>query len=115
MSKRLIIIIMGAAALAMPGLAGAQGGRTVAGRGAAQLQRVDQGLRSGALTRPEANRLRSEFRDLDALEQHYSRSNGLSRAERADLDRRFAALSRRVRVQKNDQQDRRRANAGPKR
>jgi hypothetical protein len=69
--------------------------------------RINQGIRSGALTRAEATRLRTDFRQLARLEARY-RSGGLSLRERADLDRRFDALSARVRIQKNDRQDRRR-------
>lgn len=70
-------------------------------------RRIDQGVRSGALTRPEAIRLRGEFRTLSRLEAQYRRSGGgLSMSERRDLDRRFDSLSRRVRVEKHDRQNR---------
>ncbi len=69
--------------------------------------RIDQGIRSGALNRNEANRIRSDFRALAAREGDYRRSGGLSYRERADLDRRFDALSARIRVQKHDGQHRR--------
>ena len=52
--------------------------------------RINQGIRSGALTRGEAMRLRTEFRQLERLEAQYRRSRpGLTVAERLDLDRRF--------------------------
>ncbi len=70
--------------------------------------RIDQGVRSGALTRNEAGRLRAQFRDLTRLEYRYRASGGgLSMGERADLNRRFDALSQRVKMQKHDWQYRR--------
>lgn len=69
-------------------------------------RRIDQGVRSGALNRAEASRLRTQYRDLSRLEYRY-RQNGLTQAERRDLDRRFDSLSSRIRVQKNDRQHRR--------
>lgn len=71
-------------------------------------QRIDQGVRSGALNRREAVRLRTEFRDLVRLEARYRSSRpGLTVGERRDLDRRFDGLSARVRWEKNDRQGRR--------
>lgn len=68
----------------------------------AQLdRRIDQGIRNGSITRNEAIRLRSEFRDIARLENRY-RANGLSNWERADLDRRFDGLSARIRWERND-------------
>lgn len=108
MKKYLTLALSAAAVLATPGIANAQAYQSINQRQANQLQRIDQGVRTGALTRPEAQRLRAQFRDLAALERRYRNSNGLSRAERSDLNRRFDALSRRIRNQRNDRQDRRR-------
>lgn len=73
-------------------------------RQANQFARINNGIRNGALTQAEATRLRSDFYALERLEQQY-RLNGLTLAERQDLDRRFDALSRRIFVQKNDRQN----------
>lgn len=75
----------------------------------AQLEaRINQGVRSGALSRNEAARLRNEFRSLERLEAQYRRSRpGLTMAERRDLDRRFDALSARIRIEKHDRNHRR--------
>ncbi|WP_448661886.1 hypothetical protein ACG3SL_14535 [Sphingomonas sp. CJ20] len=65
--------------------------------------RINQGIRSGALTRSEATRLRNEYRSLVRLEARYRASRpGLTLAERRDLDRRFDALSARIRIEKHD-------------
>lgn len=64
-------------------------------------RRIDQGIRNGSITRSEAGRLRGEFRNIARLESRY-RNNGLSNWERADLDRRFDALSARIRWERND-------------
>lgn len=64
-------------------------------------RRIDQGVRSGALTRREASGLRAELNALVRLERQYSR-NGLSRHEARDLDRRFDRLSQRVRLERRD-------------
>jgi hypothetical protein len=70
--------------------------------------RIEQGVRNGALTRAEAERLRAEFNQILGMERAYRASgNVLTVAERADLDRRMNALSARIFVQKHDRQDRR--------
>ncbi len=69
-------------------------------------RRIDQGLRTGALSRREATRLRGEFSALARLEQNYRRG-GLTQWERADLDRRFDRLSAQVRYERRDNDNRR--------
>lgn len=70
----------------------------------AQLdQRIDAGVRSGQLTRAEATRLRAEFQQIVRLEDRYRR-NGLTAAERADLDGRFDRLAMQIRDQRHDGQ-----------
>jgi Ni/Co efflux regulator RcnB len=63
--------------------------------------RIDVGMRNGQLTRQEAYRLRGEFRRIAYLENRYRR-DGLSGRERADLDRRFDALSAQIRYERRD-------------
>jgi len=65
--------------------------------------RIDMGMRNGQLTRAEAYRLRGEFRRIAYLESRYRR-DGLSGWERADLDRRFDALSAQIREERRDGQ-----------
>lgn len=108
------IIAITAAALSLvaaatPVAASAQAGwRPIAQRQAVLDRRIDQGIRSGRLNRPEARRIQTELRQLDRLEAQYRRSNGLSASERRDLDRRYDALAARVRYEKNDRQNDRR-------
>ena len=71
-------------------------------------RRIDQGVRSGQLSRAEAVRLRAEFRGIVALEARYRQSRpGLTMAERADLDRRFDVLARKIRWERRDWERRR--------
>src|SRR5436190_20854338 len=68
-------------------------------------RRIDQGIRSGQLTRREAWNLRSQFNGLARLEARY-RVNGLSSWERADRDRRLDNLSMQVRAERRDDERR---------
>lgn len=78
-------------------------GRWVAiDRRQAQLdRRIEQGLRSGQLTRTEARRLRAEFREIVRLESRYRRG-GLTNRELATLDRRFDQLAMQIRWERRD-------------
>ena len=99
------ILTLAATAAALTGLTGtanaAPFGGNVNQREAQIAQRIDQGIRSGALTRGEAMNLRVRLDRIQRLEQAYRRG-GLSFAERRDLDRRLDALSASVRVDKHD-------------
>ncbi|WP_322965679.1 hypothetical protein [Sphingomonas fuzhouensis] len=106
--KAMILAALGFATLAVPTIAEAQRWTPIAQRQGQLQQRIDQGVRSGALNRREAVRLQSELRNLNQLEYRYRRSGGgLSVSERNDLDRRYAMLSRQVRVEKHDRHYRR--------
>ena len=87
-----------------PGGPGGPGGWWGINQRQAELdRRIDAGVRDGSLTRPEAGRLRAEFREIAALEARYRRSGGgLSPAERADLNDRFDRLARRIRWERRD-------------
>lgn len=69
-------------------------------------RRIDRGVRNGQLSRREAARLRGEFNSLLRLEANYRRG-GLTRWERADLDRRFDRLAAQIRYERNDWNGRR--------
>lgn len=101
----IIAAVLGAAA--MPVAASAQAWQPIGQRKVNLAQRIDQGIRSGALNRAEARRLTMQLDNLVRLERRYRVSRpGLTQAERRDLDRRYDGLSRRVRVQRNDRQNR---------
>ncbi|MCT8001886.1 hypothetical protein NZL82_08320 [Sphingomonas sanguinis] len=105
--KAMILAGLGFATIAVPSVADAQRWTPIAQRQGQLQTRIDQGIRSGALDRREAVRLRSQLRDLSQLEYRYRRSGGgLSASERNDLDRRYAVLSRQVRFEKHDRFDR---------
>ncbi|MFZ2028968.1 MAG: hypothetical protein WAU68_01555 [Vitreimonas sp.] len=103
--KKLLAMAVAASALALAAPASAQAWQNINQRQAQLDSRIDAGVRDGSLTRQEAFRLRGEFNDLARLEARY-RVDGLSYGERADLDRRFDALSSQIRYQRNDGQDR---------
>ena len=108
MKKIIIALATGFAALsAVPGVANAAPWQSINQRQANLDRRIDQGIRSGDLTRREATRLREQFADLSRLERQYRRSGGrLTVAERQDLDVRFDRLSQRIYAQRHDRQDR---------
>jgi hypothetical protein len=97
-----------AIAAPLPAYGAFQGGwQNINARQARLDARIDQGIRSGALNRSEAVRLRAQFRDLARLEARYRATRpGLTLAERRDLDRRFDALSARIRIEKHDRNHR---------
>lgn len=64
-------------------------------------RRIEIGLRDGSLDRREAWRLKSDLRETARLEMRYGR-DGLSRWERADLDRRFDRISAQIRYERHD-------------
>lgn len=107
MKKTLTILAATAAsALALSaGAASAQSWISINERQDTLDARIDAGVRSGDLTRAEARELRGAFRDIADLEADY-RVNGLSSWERSDLQRRFDALSSRIRYDRRDGQER---------
>lgn len=108
MKRLLLTLAAGSALVAVaPGVASAQAWMSINQRQANLDQRIEQGVRSGELTRAEAITLRGEFRTLEQLEAQYRVSGGgLDARERADLDQRFDRLSERVYAQKHDRDDR---------
>lgn len=104
--KKFLAMAVAASALSVSAPAFAQSWQSINERQANLDRRIDQGVRSGDLTRNEAVRLRGEFRDLARLEARYRASYGLSVAERRDLDARFDRLSAQIRFERNDRDDR---------
>lgn len=103
--KKLLAMAVAVGALAIAAPASAQDWQSINERQARLDERIDVGVRNGSLTRQEAVLLRGEFNALARLEADYRR-DGLSMRERADLDRRFDALSAQIRYERNDGQDR---------
>ncbi len=104
-----VLVGIGMAATAIPAAAIAapapQQWQNINQRQANLDRRIDLGVRNGSVTRQEAVRLRQQFRALERIEAQYRRSRpGLTMAERRDLDRRFDALSRQIRIERNDRQ-----------
>ncbi len=103
------ILTLAATAAALTGLTGTANAApfgNVNQKEAQITQRINQGVRSGALTRGEARTLQIRLAQIQRLEQVYRRG-GLNLRERSDLNRRLDALSASVRVNKHDRQFRR--------
>ena len=101
----LIVAGLGIAAATVPAATAQAGWQNINQRQAQLDRRIDQGVRSGQLTRGEAIRLRTEFRGIADLEVRYRRSApGLTANERRDLDRRFDMLSRKIRYERADRE-----------
>ena len=85
--KRTLLSLAAVAALAgVPAVASAAPWQSINQREANLNQRIEQGIRNGALTRPEAMRLRGDLRQLERLEARYRHSRpGLTNSERRDL------------------------------
>jgi hypothetical protein len=103
--RRTLLTLLAASSLAVavPTIASAQPWQTMADRQYSFLDRVDDGVRSGALTPAEAARIRSDFDSLMRMERDYRRSSpGLTTWELQDLDRRFDVLSDRLSMEVAD-------------
>lgn len=97
--KKILISLMAASALA--GAAMPAAAQPINQRQAQIERRIDIGLRNHSLTYREASRLRAEADRIQRLEYRYRR-DGLSRWERADLDRRLDQLSQQIRFERHD-------------
>lgn len=78
-----------------------QGWMSINERQANLDERIDAGVRDRSLTGREAESLRADYRALQRTEVDYRR-DGLTAGERGDLDRRFTALSDRIRTDRSD-------------
>lgn len=75
-------------------------------RQANQTERIQQGVKSGELTRPEAQELRGERRDINGLEQAYKSDGTLSKDERQTLHQDLNQQSKEIYAEKHDDQTR---------
>ena len=105
MKKAILTFAATAAALvSVSGTANAQnrnGVQPIGQRLATLEQRINQGIRNGALTRSEADSLRVGVARIRLFEAQYRRG-GINAFEARDLNRRFDNLARHVRVEKRD-------------
>lgn len=77
------------------------GAHAINARQAEAWRRIQLGLRTGALTPREADRLRAELRQIEHREAGF-RQRGLTPRERADLDRRMDNLEWNIARQAHD-------------
>lgn len=75
-----------------------------------QRDRLQQGVASGELTRPEAARSRKDQREIRRTEKRMKADGEVTNRERARLQRKENKASRKLRRNKHDAQDRPRAN-----
>jgi hypothetical protein len=73
-------------------------------RQANQEQRIDQGIASGQLTKPEARRLEAEQNAIDRVEDRAKADGSVSAKERHRLHKMQNHSSRDIRRQKHDRQ-----------
>jgi hypothetical protein len=71
-----------------------------------QHDRIAQGVRSGELTRDEANALRTRERSIRQEERQYKSDGMLTRGERKDLHRDLNAAGRSIYGEKHDAETR---------
>lgn len=108
-SSRVSLALLVAGVLGVAGSSPAEAGtrdRGVNQRQQNQHQRINQGVRSGELTRRETGALAREQRDIRQLEREYKSDGELTRAERVDLHQEQNQASRHIYNQKHDAQDR---------
>jgi Skp family chaperone for outer membrane proteins len=67
-----------------------------------QTGRIVQGVKSGELTKAEAQELRTERKDIRELEQGYKSDGALTREERTDLHQQLNQQSREIYEEKHD-------------
>jgi hypothetical protein len=105
--KKILIAAVALATLTA-GAAQAAPWMSINARQAMLERRIDMAQRTHRISYREAQGLRAEFRQLAMLEYRYRRTGGgLQGWERNDLDRRFNALSARIRYESHDRDGRR--------
>lgn len=102
---RLIAIAL-AAVLALPMAAQAQSTPRIDTRQSNQEKRIDQGVSSGELTKPEARRLERGQNHVDRMENRAVTDGQITKRERRRIEKAQDAQSRRIHRQKHDKQNR---------
>jgi Skp family chaperone for outer membrane proteins len=75
-------------------------------RQANQTARIAEGVKSGELTRPEAQELRTERRDIRELEHDYKADGALTKDERQDLHQQLNQQGQEIHEEKHDDERR---------
>lgn len=104
--KRFVSIILSAAFLLGLSSVSIAQTRGINRRERCDRERIQQGVRSGELTRREAERLRAEQFRIRAYEARARSDGSLSRRERYRLDEMLDRANRDIYRQKHDNQDR---------
>lgn len=71
-----------------------------------QMERIEAGMRSGALTRFEFHALMQEQHHIRAMEQHFRADGMIDAREFQRLDYALDAASRNIKLEKHDHQER---------
>ena len=103
-ARSLVATVVGVMLVTPAFAAPARSPRGINARQHRQTQRIRQGIKSGEVTKGEANRLRGDEAAVRAEERVYRKSgNGLSPAERKDLEKDLNKNSREInRAKHND-------------
>lgn len=105
--KSLLIGILAASSLATAIPAMAAPWQSVNSRQNQMFQKIETGVRTGGLTRAEANSLKNQFYGIARLEAQYRHSGGrFTPREQTDILNRLSALSIRITHQRHDNQRR---------
>src|SRR5688572_19182951 len=103
--KKIIVLAL-LLTVIMSGSALAQSTPHVDARQEAQRERITEGIGSGEVTRHEARRLKKEQRHIRKTERKAEADGVVTTRERRKLDHKQDRVSRDIRRQKHDQQDR---------
>lgn len=98
---------MAVLAISLMGLASGALAASIQERVDMAQRRIEHGIRSGALTREEAHRLRGEFNRVRDEETRARADGHLDRRERERLNRELSRLERHISRLKNDDSTRR--------
>ncbi|HEX8091798.1 MAG TPA: hypothetical protein VF762_23295 [Blastocatellia bacterium] len=104
--KRFVSVLLSVAFMLCLGAASMARTRGIDGRERCEQRRIRQGVRSGELTRREAERLSAEQFRIRAYEARARSDGSLTRRERYRLDHMLDRASRDIYRQKHDDQDR---------
>jgi len=103
--SKVIATLIAGAVLAAPVAAAAQSATPgIDQRQANQEQRIDQGIESGRLNQPEANRMQRQQTHIDNMENRAKADGTVTRHEKAKIAKTQSNASKRIWRQKHDAQ-----------